>query len=496
MKKGFRILLSVIVVSGVAFAGFWLFQAHTLNQRVKEALSSYDMFGVDIEYEALVNRGFPFQIQVQLERPRLKVPAGLRKSLTYASEGNVVATFSLHGELESIDVHGLGQLYFSGKQAKKWQIESDGHLSFAPDGCALDLRDIKIAKAEVPYSHIDELKVAIQRTMPSSDRQLITLNFVMNGLEKITKPVSEDLKTSEGMLVKLSDLFTLKKGKTNNSFTLKADLPSAEAIHKLESFSALLFQESWPYATIDLETFHSKDNLTSSSGDLHIKFGQEGDTLLGLSVTSGGSLQFSANLYTALVDVLAALDVAVDLKPLIPRFEEFGTILSKMKTSFEVNKSLLLSLAGIEGTWRISDLEIASDLYGVKIGGEITNLNQPFTVRCSIDLLHYRRLLDDLVSYYNRVYSLVNTLQLANVPLLKPLSQEMETKILAYLAEIAKQPPQEATLPISLTYRDGAWQVGALTEEAFREKTRQLWSEIVADIAPSVSQEPEVPTTK
>jgi len=496
MKRCRTILFSLVLFCLVGYTGFWLWQAHRLKSSVKEALS-YQNYGVEIEYDTLLSRGFPLEIQIQIEKPRLKIPAGFSRSLNYTSEGRINTTFSLQGELKSIDSTGISQLYFSGKKAKKWQIESQMHVNLLANGATFLLQDVNISRQEQPYSHIDNLQVDIVRTSPSPDRQLIQVDFAMKGHERIMPSQPEDLKTEKGAWTYLKDLFSVKRGKTNNSFTIKADLPSQEVLQKLMSFPALLLQEKWPYVNVDVVAVHSKDDLSSYSGDLHFKFGQEADDLFTFQMSSGGSLHFSSNLYDSLVDMLGGIDLEVDLKPLVPKFHEFGTIINKWKSSFDLNKSQILSLSGLEGTIRLSDIEFTSDLYGIRIGAEVTNLNQPFTVYCSVDVLNFRRLINDLVGYYNRVYSIFNVLQVANVPPLYPLTDETVAKVLAYLDQIGSEPSQNVDLSLKFTYRDGKMQLGELDEERLSAQTQALWKAILQNIAPElVPPEPVQPTPK
>lgn len=513
MKKRPLFLISLLVLVVFAYTAFWFYEARHVQKEMKEAFP-------ELTYSDMSLGGYPLSINLTLAKPRLDFPV---VNMTLSNDGEIRASYNLLGELQSIEKQGLTHVVVSMPViggTEEWQIASDARLDFSTlrlpqDGLRLSANDINVAKVvdgkTGEIGRADNLTLQVKREVPAHDRQQIYVDFSLKGFEP--KPSVEGTKLKENIAFWQSVLSLLyqREGKVDYAFAFKLDLPSKEILNDIINMPLTLLKEPIPTVSLDISKIAAKDNFTSSSGSFTFALGEDAHNVVKFEISGNNSWVYSSTLFdafNALLDKVnheassiktngqeKSLPEAIvkhvnEFKALIPRFHEFGTCKNKIALSFAVNKMALSRAI------RLDDLEVACDLYGVKLHGEAAFIGATPSATGAIEVHNFRKLLADMAGYYNRGYVVYNLVKSAEDPTLNPISSTLQDKIVAFYEKISSPTADKADLLLNLGYEGNQLKVGNVSSGEFNTQWSALWNEILQEVAPSLVPKPAPPQAK
>jgi hypothetical protein len=179
------------------------------------------------------------------------------------------------------------------------------------------------------------------------------------------------------------------------------------------------------------------------------------------------------------------------LLPLIPKLYTFGTIRFRKEGLFEVDKK--------HWTMRVAIpvFEVSTDLYTVALSFDASNMNGKGTGSLIIRLQNYKKLIDDLLAYFNRFVKAYDMIKEAPAYRLEPATDKTKEKLFSFL-QLFTEDPSAAEVVIPIRYDQGAFIVGRYTEEEFTPILQSFIHDILMQIAPEalpketeVQQEPK-----
>ena len=180
-------------------------------------------------------------------------------------------------------------------------------------------------------------------------------------------------------------------------------------------------------------------------------------------------------------------DHVADIKALVPKLQDFGTFMWHVKGSFDLNRNTRDFQAAL------SPWDFTTNLFGILFNFNLKHAGQNTTCQADVDLIKYKTLFHDLVSYFNRAATIFNLLKKDTSQTLNMISTETEANIIQYFTSISDQPEKGSDdVKITFTYDNGNMKVGTLDFATFSAKSAQLAAEIQQEVqpAPAAAQQP------
>lgn len=293
-----------------------------------------------------------------------------------------------------------------------------------------------------------------------------------------------------------------KGEKTNCSVDLKIELPSMEVFQKMTKAPLTLLFNTFPTFSINLKKLNFSSPYGSSEHSGYFTISEDSSKQISIAFANDLKIKYTDVYYTKTMETVDDLAKAVtadlqptnedltrvkslfqthlsDLKALIPKLQQVGTMSWTGKGSLDINKT------NFNFTGNLTDFGFKDDLYGLFLNVDAKRNGKETFCKVGIECINYRALLQDLISYFNRFIVVSNLLGEQNAQKLQPVSQETMQKVLASLALISDEPQSSSPdLKITFSYDNGKMRVGTLDFESFKVYFNDLMNALSGDIYP------------
>jgi hypothetical protein len=536
------ILFLVILV--LAYTGFWFYQAHHVKELVVYHLNEYakpDSEGYQFKVADVSVGGYPFHYVVKLTNPQYaKAPAAKEspQSSKVALDGDLKIGTDVLGK--SYWIKHEGDLNYilapeKGDQAPKRYVVK-GNLEFK-----VDVANPQYAKAfmhpffglpKVFYKEnpsfqelINEVKMAsyedhnfgLYEVDANNMKQLFSFSkgwarWMHNPEGKedekfIFNIDFKDLEAAENGRALLPHLKKLMALSTDMAVDVPYMLGSGKNSLSLD-FEALLPRQFDPakffsYKNIDiaLKKFQM-DNLygrslanigftlkekENDSRNLHLGFNAE--SLISDKGSEAIHRQFIESLKLKVAEQPADPEskVVADLlkcceerlQDIIPDYTKLG----KMQFIFDTDVIFRdVSKAAVLDGITVTHLDVLAQPYGIRTFGKASFENEQPSGKYEIRWTHYKEMIHDLVSYYNRVYPIFEKFAEVNKQPLAIgfINASQEKEIIDFFKSISNEPTKEVSdLSITIDFMDiNNPKIGGNS----LEQVKQAWHRLVSDI--------------
>lgn len=539
MLKSLILVVVLLVVAAAGYSALWYYQANRLQKNLEEQLASASKEHAAVlsfQYDAINKSGYPIDIQISLVNPRVKalgiVPILEGQENPQAFEmnlnGQIVDTFNVFGYRKAMEATGKARILLPKINiypASEWVVEgkigaqSDA-LSFISDmilhpiTTKIDtLKEFTLTLAPLRFSCVREGKelevldvknalIEYQKKVASYFIHIAGDVVASNDVELF--PFKSGKETMQDFADRIAQAYGKKMGKTSSKLDMKIELPDLQELEQIMNSPMSLLARSFPTFSIDLGTFESSNNFSASQAKGFFKLNEDAAKNVSIQTAFESIWKGKAN-YNDLMSVVDELAKAVtelqpttatetklknlfashldDIKALVPHLEKFGAVEFKEAGSAEFNKATF-SFKGV-----LEQLKLSSDLYGMNVHGGAEYQGGKALVKFTLDLMKYRDFIQDSLGYYNRLTVVLNQLRDEKEALLRPVSAETISKIIAYLQKISDEPTSEsADLHITCSFNNGEIQVGTLNIVDFQVISKTLLGELDKELNPPAPQ--------
>ncbi len=509
-----KVLGIIIVVLLIGYSAFWYMQAYYIQNTLKQELA--EVSEAKITYDDVKCSGFPFRINVSLVNPKVHVE---NKAISLDLDGQFVTSWSLLANLKGIDISGKSHILVpveEGAVASQYHFEGNTALEIDSIKTLGDKGKVRLTDAKAvslgndlhgPFEWLADSVTCEYNVLSSSpDRAALNLDVEVQGAQ-----VKVLLAGESTFIQQLYNAFfgtiAEKSGKTNASFVISCDTPSASKLQELADSPLQLLTKGIPPVTLEIKNFNSSNALTKDKLLARLHLGEEHNSIV-LQVTGEGDIRYFAAYREAIIaaidnveklapnweapaDLLGVKDFLVNhadrIKALVPHPERLGTISLYNDFFVEVTKPSLNWHVGVK------KLGVMCDLYGIDIKADAQSRNSDLQIEATCALKNAQGLVVELVSSYNNVADIVNTIESDPEKHFKPLPANAADKIVAFLAHLSQEHEDpKGTLKIIYTYKNNKTMIGHLSLEEARAEAEALWAAIMGN----VKQEVEVPAEK
>lgn len=524
-----KILLFLVVALGI-YTAVWYTKAHELEKNLHaqiEKAAQDKTHGYQFQYESIERSGYPFDINLALKNPRIKV---FGSSAEIRLNGQIIDKFTPLGGLKSIEYNGKTHLVIPAEEGKEEQqfllegeimVESESG-SLLPDSVLhqlsrvedplneiwshLNLANGKVVLNNLKLTDLNENKTALELDHAtirfahkdvSEKNQTVFLNAIVKGLNSY--PTLSylyfhvgDLDTSTKLTQTFHEALYSKMGKTDLNFDMDLDIPSNKQWQEIvENTTGYFLVNPVPTSKVMLKGSSSGDNFGPSKFDLNLVTNENEahDVYFSLKVNSESSptkAYVDALTYAVQETGKAAAEMKAanndeeklqelftkhreDVLAIVPKMNEFGTIKFAHNIDIKTNKETFHTNV------KLPKLELMSAPYGGRIHGEAQGDTNNFTATFTFDLIKYKPMIQDLMAYYNRLTKVINVFESDEKSKLKEVSPQLVEKVLTYIREISNKPTSNSTdVEITTTTVENNTQVGTLTLDEFLHLSNEL----------------------
>ena len=485
-------ITALCVILLAAYSAGWYYLADSRQKKIdrwiEELKNSHDVY---LSYAKIEKGGFPFNTSFTVTNPKIT-----SKLLKVESEGQIELAFSLTGALQESHGHirsviGTQNGLLQGALSTNLQLAKSAggktSLSLHKTNLSLALE----GKPLIENFSLDETSLVVQKVEATN-----TYGFRM-GVDGIQYDF-EKLVPTEGLVgyqqymnQELANRLKNAKGVLDFELTLPPGLP----LERIAELPWLFLGTSVPTCTLKLNEFTVTSNFVTEKSFGHISIGEK-DDVVSLSGSINAMTQFSQEYYEALKEITKTYITEFHpnheklnfdmLLPIIPKFQDFGAITFKKEGQFELNKS----------TWRIHasvpTLEVATDLYSIGLSFDASNMKGSGEVTCQLHIHNFRRLINDLISYFNSFTKVFNVIRDETMYRLEPANEATKNAIFGFFDLFTKD-PNANDVAIDFKYNDGECTYGKFTQEEFTVIATTTLQRILEQVMPESvpSKEPQ-----
>lgn len=542
MKK-LTSLIIFFVVLGLAYTGYWFYQAHQVKELVATHLKEYekaDQNGYHLKTENLSVEGFPLNYEVKISNPRYELAEASDndKASNITMEGAIKVGSDVLGKRYWIKQEGdLTYLFPNSETHEVKKFIAQGNMEIKADVVHPDywkslahpfagfpkvfykpdatLQEIIQELNSVSYSDRDFVLYEVignekKELLSFSDGQLNWKHSPQNNeTEKFELSVDvKDLAAADNGqpliphiqkyvdVNSVSDMaYLLGSGKNNLAFDFEALLPmnldfATILSHKDLGIRLKDFRLKNLYGDSSVKfdvTLSNKDELTKN---IHLGFNAASE------VTPEGSEAMHKHFIQTLKQKAASNENDPDQKVLvellkccqeklesvIPDYTKLG------KMQFVINKDVLINhQSGMISLNKIQihNLDATAEPYGITSHGEVEMVNENPKGLYEINLNNYQALIHDLTNYYNRIHPILERFAEANKQVIPidNITQTEEKEIIDFLKSLSKNPESNANdLAILIDFNGSELKIG---NNSF-EHVRLAWDKLIADLTKQV----------
>jgi len=466
MKKSL-IFAGVIAIAAIVYSVLWFNTTNDLKQRVINKTAA-----LGITYDSIDKAGFPFGAKITLTNPKIETTSHVGtvtigsslfdiKKLWVKSQG----TTELQDEKEKVKVTGTATF----KCTYCGNRELDLDVTELLRDMQLSVSDLKLANnsGDIIKIKSGNLALAIEKGETSNP-----FTFSMDANEFISYANPESYDTLFPDATK-DDLRKLMNDKADIVFASHGAIPPFD--HPFYTNPSI---ENLPSAfsfVVDKSAVNS--TFYKSESDAAIDFQKKPDQYKAV-VTMNSATQATDKLRPQVVEVLKLMAkekpaIAENAEGLVPDFIKFGRVSSIFDSTIAGN----LGLGAVGTTLDLRNLNLSSDLYGLKVTGNASLMKSDFKI--TVD--HHRELLTDARNYYNKWQKVLvssGIVTASDMPVINERSQELIVEFLESLSE-SKDKNQ---LVIGIAYSMEGIKIGPKDLAQVVEAYGKLMSELKAEV--------------
>lgn len=551
-------LITFVVVLCLVYAGYWFYQAQQVKELVANHLKNFekaDRDGYRLKVDNLSVGGFPLNYEVKLANPRYELAnesASEKKTSALGIDGAIKVGSDVLGKTYWIKQEGDLNYFYpdqSTQEPKKFLVKGNMELKadvshpqywkafmhpFHGFPQAFYKQDATLQEIlnELKFVSYQDSNFALYEV--TGDKQTELMTFAKgafnwkhapnsDGTEKFVMNIDlKDLETVDNgrpltaHLAKIVDLSTFTvdlpyffgSGKNNISMNFDASLPPNLDFSKVLAYKNL---------NIDLKNLDIQNLYGNTSVKMNLTFNEKDsenrNLHFGFSTISKVTKEGSEAVHKHFIESLkqrAQANASDDpdqkviaellkccqdkLEGIIPDYTKLGTM------KFIVDGDVLfkdvadtLSLEKVV----VNHFDTIVDPYGIKSFGEGAIVNDQPKGQYQFDLINYQTMIHDIVSYYNRIYPVLEKFAEANsqtIPV-DTITDLEEREIVDFFKSLAKDADKKDITIVIDFNEPGSVKIG----HSSYEQVKQAWDKLVADLAkqvPPAKPKAELPAVK
>lgn len=538
MKTWKSWVIACVVLLIVGYSAFWYYQAHLLKSFAEERRGEVERAPgqeTTFTFDRIETSGYPFSIKLSFANPHVNCSLKSKDvACDLALDGTMTQVFSLFGQLKKMTTDGKLHIAVQGNDQKPifdgvangkitLQSKFTGYLwsairhPFSTHKSDFEDIDFLISNLQFAFSlqgkKVGDLQIKdtefLYQSQPDSQTINVTSDFVLDTSASSPFALSGFRNTDTAsafapFFAIFEQVVEKQKGeKTNCSVDLKIELPSMEVFQKMTKAPLTLLFSTFPTFSINLKKLNFSSLYGSSEHSGYFTISEDSSKQVSIKFANDLKIKYTDAYYTKAMEITDDLAKAVkadlqpanedlvrvkslfltnldDLKALIPKLQQVGTISWTGKGFVDVNKT------NFNFTSNLTDFGFRDDLYGILLNMDAKRNGKDMFCKVSIDCINYRALFQDLIAYFNRFIVVSNLLREQSAHELHPVSQETTQKVLSYLALISDAPGSTSPdLKITFSYDNGKIRVGTLDFEPFTVYLKDLMNTLSLDVYPT-----------
>ncbi len=519
--------LIAIVVLCIGYSGLWYFQAYRLQKQIKKEIDKQvTPDGISYHYDALSLSGFPWNIQLTFSNPVLK-----SDQYEIHHIGSSINSFSLFGTLKTVQIEGKTEISspqsaytctIEGKAMATLSSQTVHPLAFFNELLSKKVHDHKgsytltLSPLRVAFLTNGQEEMVLQTSYATFDfekvldaaRQMIhfksairNIGYQVAAADKENGPVSPET-LCQLIFSKLGE----KVGKGNFSIDFEASLPDAKRLEEISRLPFRLISQPVPEIRFTLNQLDFSNNFMSNHTNAQLQINEEESRTIIIDSLWHSQTNVTALCYDTAQEILDALGKKAnylipvnqkitdmkkmltqhlaDIKAVIPKLHEFGTIDFAKEQTIQFNKETM------NGKISLSQFALLTSLYGIRLHGAL-EYRQEFSGKLTCELVRYAPMIHDAVGYVNRLVTLLNHFLPEKEQPYRLISPEITDHILGYIRTICDAPASASDdVTVTIDYQGSTSKIGTLSMAQFQEATNKLITEIQNSMHPVITPQP------
>jgi hypothetical protein len=486
--RSLKVISISIIILIAAYSTGWYFLADARQKGIEAwAEELKNSQGTTITWQKIEKAGFPLRTAFIIKDPKVRY-----KQFAIDSDSSIEIPFSLTGSLQEVSAqinnalflkNGLVQGTLKANMELESSLEGKTTFSLHNTNLSLSLEGTPL----IENVSLDEASLVLNRSKSSNTyRFRADVEGIKYGFPKLVP--KEGLSGYEWYL---NEGLANKLSVASGAIDFELTLPPKLTLDRIAELPWLFLGASVPPCTLKLHEFKVTSNLVSELISGFLSVGEK-DNIISVSGSIDASTTFSPAYYEALKDITRTYITEVHpqgkldfnlLLPLIPKFHDFGPIVFKKEGKLEINK----------GTWTMSvsvpTVELATALYSIDLSFAASNMGGKGEATLMLHIHNFRRLIDDIISYFNHFTKVFNLVRQKSMYRLEPADDTTKTAIFAFFDLFTKD-PKSADVTIDFRYKDGRVSFGKYTQEEFSEMAATVLQQILEQVMPeAVSSE-------
>jgi hypothetical protein len=514
--------LLVAVVGG--YSWLWYASATRIANEIEQdiLLSQEPASNAIFSCEKIEKGGFPFAITISVVNPNCTLRGVGNEIVTIPLQGKIQQTYTLLSTLKKIEIEGRVDADLAKLTGAKELLSLEGKCSLEAGNkgfvSAVMKHPIRLMQGRISRADFEDVKFTLSDFKASTEQEGAKYDFLQ------TKNVSLFYKKTDtkqmidvaidGALdlrylpyVKEEALREIAMQNSPVSCQLEAvvELPDEKTLVSLGQNPFQLIATRIPHFSIDIKKCEVSSPCTSYTHKASFSIDEDEKSVVHVQGMSDSLSNYTAEFYpfmkSYLIEAIKELNPNGDnqklqslvgenketLFAMIPRLDLLGTIKSGGKLDVTFCKKDATTTAKLQNV----GLECAHWGLWMNLNAQSKSDAKEFMV--SIDLLKYRSLVQDVVAYCNRAFSLYNLLKQDEDQALTQVTEATQQKIEEFLRSLSSQPgdTQAENVQIQVNIAGDKKSVGKMDMQAFTVKIDELVKTLLKNIYPETEVKKE-----